>query len=111
MGCMTLDLVDARDPRVESIWRSLEAVARPSYFLSWGWIENWLASLPIDELPSLAVLHERGAPSAAFFLSRRRVRRGLLRQSNAIYFNATGSRRFDGLPIEHNGLLAAPGAS
>ncbi|HSD86534.1 MAG TPA: GNAT family N-acetyltransferase [Kofleriaceae bacterium] len=105
-----LDFLDARDPRTEQIWRSLEAIARPSYFLSWAWIENWLAALPADELPSLAVVHDGCEPSAAFFLAKRRVRRNLVMSANALYFNATGSPQHDALAIEHNGMLAAPGA-
>ena len=38
-----LELLTPSDPASERIWRSLEAVAAPSYFLSWGWISNWLA--------------------------------------------------------------------
>lgn len=110
MDRRALDLVDARDARVERIWRALEAHAQPSYFLSWGWIENWLASLPAEETPSLAVVHEGDEPSAAFFLAQRKVRRNLVMQSNALYFNATGSPRHDEACIEHNGMLAAPGA-
>jgi CelD/BcsL family acetyltransferase involved in cellulose biosynthesis len=110
MDRRALDLVEARDPRVERIWRSMEAHAQPSYFLSWGWIENWLAALPADESPALAVIRDGDEPSAAFFLAQRKVRRNLLRQSNALYFNATGSPRHDGVSIEHNGMLTAPGA-
>jgi CelD/BcsL family acetyltransferase involved in cellulose biosynthesis len=105
-----LDLVDARDPHVERIWRALEAHTQPSYFLSWGFIKNWLAALPDDELPSLAVVVDGGEPAAAFFLAQRRTRRNLVRTNNALYFNATGSPRHDELGIEHNGMLAAPGA-
>ncbi len=105
-----LELIDARDPHVERIWQALEAHAQPSYFLSWGYVENWLAALQPDELPTLAVIANRGEPDAAFFLAHRRVRRNLLMTSNALYFNATGSRTPDELAIEHNGMLAAPGA-
>ncbi|HEY5923519.1 MAG TPA: GNAT family N-acetyltransferase [Kofleriaceae bacterium] len=105
-----LELIDARDAHVERIWRALEAHTQSSYFLSWGFIENWLAALPADELPSLAVIADRGEPAAAFFLAQRRVRRNLLMTSNALYFNATGSPKYDELAIEHNGMLAAPGA-
>lgn len=105
-----LDLVDARDASAERIWRSLQTHAPHSYFLSWGWIENWLAALPVDETPALAVVHDGDQPSAAFFLAQRRVRRNFVMQSNALYFNATGSPRHDEISIEHNGLLAAPGA-
>ncbi len=104
-----MHLVDAQDPQVERIWRSLEAHARPSYFLSWGWIENWLAALPADERPSLAVIHDGDDPQAAFFLAQRRVRRNHGMQSNALYFNATGDRRHDEVTIEQHGMLAAPG--
>jgi CelD/BcsL family acetyltransferase involved in cellulose biosynthesis len=107
----SLELIDARDPHVERIWQRLEAFAQPSYFLSWGFIENWLAALPAEELPSLAVITHGGEPSAAFFLAQRRVRRNLLMTSNALYFNATGSPKHDELTIEHNGMLTAPGAS
>jgi CelD/BcsL family acetyltransferase involved in cellulose biosynthesis len=110
MDRRALDLVEARDPRVERIWRSMEAHAQPSYFLSWGWIENWLAALPADESPALAVIRDGDEPSAAFFLAQRKVRRNLVMQSNALYFNATGSPRHDGVSIEHNGMLTAPGA-
>jgi CelD/BcsL family acetyltransferase involved in cellulose biosynthesis len=105
-----LDLIAAGDPRIESIWRALEAQAQPSYFLTWGWIENWLAALPAEERPSLAVISNGGEPAAAFFLAQRRVRRNFVLQSNALYFNATGSPRHDEVAIEHNGMLAAPGA-
>src|SRR5690349_3712403 len=105
-----LDLLDAGDPRTEQIWRSLEAVAQPAYFLSWAWMENWLASLPADEQPSLAVVCDGGEPAAAFFLAKRRVRRNLLMAKNAWFFNATGSPEHDEVWIEHNGMLAPPGA-
>jgi CelD/BcsL family acetyltransferase involved in cellulose biosynthesis len=106
-----LELVDARDPRVESAWRSLESQAHPPFFLSWGWIENWLASLPVDRTPALALVRDDAEPVAAFFLGRRRLRRNLVLTSNAFYFNATGSDRHDEVCIEHNGMLAAPTAT
>jgi hypothetical protein len=105
-----LDLLAPNDPAVGRIWRALEAHAHPSYFLSWGWISNWLAALPDENRPSLAVIHDGHEPSAAFFLAQRRVRRNLVMQSNALYFNATGSAKHDDLGIANNGMLAAPGA-
>lgn len=105
-----LELIDAGDPHVERIWQALEAHAHPSYFLSWGFIEHWLAALPADERPSLAVICDRGEPTAAFFLARRRIRHHLVGARNALYFNATGASAHDQLAIEHNGMLAAPGA-
>jgi len=105
-----LDLMDPRDARVPHFWQQLEARSQPPYFLSWGWIENWLAALPVDATPQLAVVTEDGEPEAAFFLGRRRVRRHVVVPSNALYFNATGSPRHDEVCIEHNGLLASAGA-
>jgi CelD/BcsL family acetyltransferase involved in cellulose biosynthesis len=110
MAGTALDLLAGHDPRVEQIWRSLEAHGRPPYFLSWGWIENWLAALPTNDMPSLVVLRERDEPRAAFFLAQRRIRRNLILPSNALFFNATGSPRDGELAVEHNGLLAVPGA-
>src|SRR6478609_11399686 len=104
METQGLEILDARDPRTEQIWRGLEGVAQPSYFLSWAWIDNWLSALPEDEMPSLAVVHDHGEPVAAFFLAQRKVRRGLLRTSNTLYFNATGSAQHDEISIEHNGM-------
>jgi CelD/BcsL family acetyltransferase involved in cellulose biosynthesis len=106
----SLDLIKPGDARIEGLWRQLEARSQPPYFLSWGWVENWLAALPVDETPQLAVVNEDGEPAGAFFLGRRRMRRHLVVPSNALFFNATGSPRHDELCIEHNGLLATAGA-
>jgi hypothetical protein len=103
----SFELLEGTDPRVESIWRTLEWAAAPAFFLSWGWIDNWLASLPAEHVPSLAVIADGGRPVAAFFLGKRR--RGLP-PSNALYMNATGDERCDDICIEHNGLLRDPSA-
>lgn len=105
-----LELIDARDEHVERIWQALEGHAQASYFLSWGWIQNWLAALPAEDRPTLAVIRHGRDPHAAFFLARRRVRRSLVLTSDALYFNATGSPRLDERGIEYNGMLTAPGA-
>jgi CelD/BcsL family acetyltransferase involved in cellulose biosynthesis len=106
-----LELLDAREPRVEATWRLLEARAQPPFFLSWGWVENWRAALPADETPQLAVISNEGVPLAAFFLGRRRTRRHVVLPTTSLYLNATGLPRRDDVCIEHNGLLAAPGAA
>ena len=49
---MDLAIYDAPD-LIGAIWRRLEAVARPPYAQSWGWIENWLASLENHIFPHL----------------------------------------------------------
>jgi CelD/BcsL family acetyltransferase involved in cellulose biosynthesis len=100
-------LFEPFDPRVEQIWRRLEVEAKPAFFLSWGWIENWLACLPRADLPPLAVIMDGDAPVAAFFLGKRRMRRQGLGRS-VLFFNTTGDERVDDVGIEHNGLLRVP---
>jgi hypothetical protein len=106
-----LTMLDAFDPRVESTWRTLEAAARPMYFLTWGWIETWLSELPHEALPRLAVIHEGDVPVGACFLGRRRLLRHGIVPVRGMFLHATGIRRFDELCVEHNGLLCRPGTA
>ncbi|MBS1121927.1 MAG: cellulose biosynthesis protein CelD, partial [Deltaproteobacteria bacterium] len=99
------DLVDPADPYVEAIWRALEHRSPPAYFLSWGWIENWLACIPKRHLPPLAVISSDGVATAAAFLARRTLVRHHMLPSRAAFLNTTGIPRFDDLQIEHNSLL------
>ncbi|MGE5184618.1 MAG: GNAT family N-acetyltransferase [Acidobacteriota bacterium] len=110
MPARSLALLDAREPRSAEIWRELEARAHASYFLAWPWVERWLAALPEPVRPQLAVIRDGGAPIAACFVARRRERRRVVMTSTVVHVNATGLARHDELCIEHNGLLAAPGA-
>jgi CelD/BcsL family acetyltransferase involved in cellulose biosynthesis len=107
----TLALLDGRDPRVESIWRMLEAAARPSYFLTWGWIAAWLAALPADALPQLVVIREGGVAVAACFLGRRRLLRHGVLPVRGMFLNTTGVPRLDELCVEHNRMLCMPGTA
>jgi CelD/BcsL family acetyltransferase involved in cellulose biosynthesis len=100
-----LDLIDARDPGVESIWRTLEADADATYFLSWPWVANWLALLPRELRLDLAVIREDDRAVAACFVGRARVTRQVV-ACDALFLNATGTRIYDELCVEHNGLLA-----
>ena len=105
---MAVALLDARHPRVEPIWRTLEAAARPSYFLTWGWISTWLSALPAAALPRLAVISQGPTPVAACFLGRRRQLRHGVISSRGLHLNGTGIAGFDELCVEHNGVLCAP---
>jgi CelD/BcsL family acetyltransferase involved in cellulose biosynthesis len=69
-------------------------------------MENWLACLPRDEAPQLAIVKDRGAPVAACFVRRRFLRRNRFVPSRALFVNATGKFSFDDICLEHNGLLA-----
>lgn len=102
---MRLELIDSRAPEVEKIWRELDAPSR-SFFTSWAWMENWLACLPPDHAPDLAVLRDaHGAPLTGFFLRGAPLTRLRLVRSKALYFNCTGHARFDKLTIEYNGVV------
>ena len=106
----TLSVLAASDAPVEAIWRRLADAARPSYFLSWGWIESWLACLPAEQRPELAVVADDGVPVAACFLRHRRILRHHVVPSDALFMNATGVETLDELCAEHNGLLRMPDA-
>ncbi len=100
-----LDLVDPYAPEVLSIWRELEARTPPPYFLSSGWIETWLACLPREHAPPLAVIRDGADVVAACFLARQLVVRHRVLPSRSLYVNVTGVRRLDELTIEYNGLV------
>lgn len=122
--------------RIMEIWETLESENNTSYFLSRGWIENWLTSLPEAARPTLMVLREGGDPLLAFFIGKKRLsglslfnrhaRSGDAPQEhiNEIiycgrhlfarrgwFLNATGNPAFDRIHIEYNGFLQKrPGA-
>jgi CelD/BcsL family acetyltransferase involved in cellulose biosynthesis len=100
-----LEIVDPYAGRAEAIWRELERTSRPAYFLTWGWIENWLAMLPREDIPALAVIRRGDEIAGAFFLGRRLLVRHHVLSSRGVFVNATGVESRDELCIEHNGLL------
>jgi hypothetical protein len=91
--------------RIREIWESLEESANTSYFLSWGWIENWIASLPDHAKPELAVFLEGKEPLLTFFLGKSDLVRKHLFKSCGWFVNATGIPAFDRVYIEYNGFL------
>jgi CelD/BcsL family acetyltransferase involved in cellulose biosynthesis len=95
---------------LEHEWRALEAVAHPSFFISWAWIGNLLAMIPAASRPMLLRGRARGGTVALALLGNtvNRRRHGLIR-SRGLYLNETGDPRFDALTIEHNGILSAAG--
>jgi len=101
-----LELIDPHGARAETIWRDLEEATRPAYFLTWGWIENWLAMLPRAEAPALAVIcGASGEALGACFLGRQLLIRHRVLPSRAVFVNATGVPSRDELCVEHNGVL------
>lgn len=102
---MQFHLVDAYASEAQPTWSEFERAAPRCFFLSWGWMENWLACLPREHAPQLGVLRDGDEPVAACFLKRRDVvRRGVVGGSRAVYLNTTGIPRFDNVWIEYNGL-------
>ncbi len=97
-------------PAVENIWKTLAAASPHSYFLSWGWIGNWLDSLPPGSNVRLAVVRRKGNPVAAGFLGYARVLRQRVFRSTAYLLNQAGDRDLDQFYIEDNSLLCAPNA-
>lgn len=102
------------DPRVDAVrvaetWQALEAVAQPPYFLTWGWMQNWLACLPASQLPDLAVWREDQRDVATCFLGHQQLVRHHFFPSRALFLNATGVPSRDELCIEHNAILCVPG--
>lgn len=108
MNGLSLQLLEPTDPRAEELWRAHEAQTPLPYFLSWGWIENWLATLPASAAPTLASVLDDEGPAAAFFVGRRHVLRAT-GPSRVRFLNATGVPRFDELCIEHNAIACRPG--
>jgi CelD/BcsL family acetyltransferase involved in cellulose biosynthesis len=95
---------------LEREWRSLEALARPSFFTSWQWIGTLLTAVPAAHRPNLLRGVARGETVALALLGAAVAHRrhGLVR-SRALHLNETGDLRFDSITIEHNGLLAPVG--
>lgn len=104
---MTLDLLNPRTnfDAVQAIWQALTAECPHSFFLSWGWIDTWLACLPADADVQLAVARQDGEPVAAAFVGHARMVRQKLFRSTAYLLNQTGSRVLDQLYIEDNAFL------
>ena len=104
-----LDIAAAR-PAVEDIWKTLAAASPHSYFLSWGWIENWLDSLPPGCNVRLAVVRRGDVPVAAGFLGYGKVLRQRIFRSTAYLLNQAGDRDLDQFYVEDNAFLCAPDA-
>jgi CelD/BcsL family acetyltransferase involved in cellulose biosynthesis len=107
---MLLDLYSPRAPEATAAWRELARECPHSYFLSPGWIEQWLSTLPSEANVRLAVIREGSVPIAAAFLGYASVVRQRLFRSTAWLLNQTGNRALDQLYIEDNAFLVRPDA-
>ncbi len=91
--------------RIKSIWCEFCATADVAYFLSWGWVENWLMCLPEDARPQLAMICQDGSPAVIFFLKKNHFIRKYYFQSRGWFVNATGKPVYDNVWIEYNRFL------
>lgn len=99
--------------RIREIWESLETADNTTYFLSWGWTENWLTSLPDHAQPELVVFLEGKAPVLAFFIGKVILKRTTgdfhgqrhFFPSHAWFLNATGIPAYDRVYMEYNRFL------
>src|SRR5262245_55247204 len=110
---MTVDVVaiaPSQRTRIRDAWCELESSSRPSYFLSWGWVETWLDTLPASAGITLYVARRAGAPIAAFFLGARTRWRHRVLPSRTLYLNQTGDPAYDEICIEYNGVLTSGAA-
>ncbi|MFB3926305.1 MAG: GNAT family N-acetyltransferase [Syntrophales bacterium] len=96
------------DPhKTEAIWNGLCSQQRIPYFLSWGWIENWISSIGKAGKIKLAYLSENNRPLLGFFLGENRIYRNRLFSSRGYFLNTTGIPRYDALCIEYNAIPCA----
>lgn len=92
--------------KLEALWTDLEQRADGSFFLSWQWIGNWLASLPPGTRPHALVARRGGqVVGLALLCPRTQWRFGVLR-TRCWLLHETGERTFDRLFVEYNGILA-----
>jgi hypothetical protein len=91
--------------KIKAIWSQLSSDSNSSYFLSWGWIENWITSLADDHQLWLGVISEKEIPQVAFFLGETRVIRNNVFRSCGLFLNTTGIPLYDSLCIEYNAMI------
>ena len=101
--------------QIREIWENLEeSCGNLSYFLSWGWIENWIASLPDHVKLELALFRgEESQPLLAFFIGHAICDRKTgnfygqrhFFKSRGWFVNATGIPDLDRLCMEYNRFL------
>ncbi|RJP14838.1 MAG: GNAT family N-acetyltransferase [Candidatus Abyssobacteria bacterium SURF_5] len=93
---------------VEDIWTSLLGKCPHSYFLSWGWVDSWIRSLPPDCGVSLIAGFKNDSPILAFFVGSHNVIRHRLFRAGQLSLNSTLIPFFDSLCLEYNAVLIDP---
>ncbi len=77
---------------------------KPSFFLTWEWVENWIKTLPENIPVFLMVLTGENIPKTAFFVGApsTNIAHFFLKK---LYLNTTGIPAFDEIYIEYNKML------
>jgi CelD/BcsL family acetyltransferase involved in cellulose biosynthesis len=105
---VTLTPIDSIDV-LEREWRVIERSDHISFFQSWEWIGSLLDTLPDSLRPLVVRVTSAERLVALGLLARGRAhRRGVIR-SRTLHLNETGVPEYDGITLEHNGLLTEPG--
>lgn len=95
--------------QLEAEWRRLEACGDVSFFQSWDWIGSLLESVPAAQRPLVLRVRSADATLALALLGHSVEQRYQLIRARTLHLNETGDAELDGLAIEHNGLVVAPG--
>lgn len=90
---------------VEKIWCTLLEKTNHSYFMSWGWMANWIKSLPADSDVRLLVGYIEKDPVLAFFVGSKKRRKYGFLSTRIMSLNSSADPYFDQLYIEYNSIL------
>lgn len=102
-----VEVIGALDD-LEREWRALEAVAAPSFFLSWNWIGTLLETAPLEARPLVLRGLCNGRTVALALLGDAELRRHRIIRARRWVLNATGDPALDCIHLEHNALLSDP---
>lgn len=93
--------------KIRKTWAYLSDRCHHHYFLSWGWISTWLASLPAK----VQVLFIHGVkdhkPLFCCFVGVKNYRKFGLFPTHAMYLQNTGVSQIDSTTMEYNEVLSA----
>lgn len=90
---------------VKELWLELQSRYSIGFFVSWGWIDVWLRSLPADRDVDFIAVYRDQALIGGFCLGIvRSVQHGLFYKARA-YLNESGDKEMDALTIEYNTAL------
>lgn len=91
--------------KIKKIWGQLGPFI-DSYFLTWGWVKNWLDHLPPSLRPDLFVIMKDGQIKGAFFAGLRYSLKNFIIPSKTLNLNTLGKGKYDtSLWIAYNSFV------